>query len=57
MPWTYFIGANLWYDYAPYVTFIIAYSCGQSYKALTIVIYDPRVIIWSIFKSGTTLES
>ena len=31
--------------------------CGLSYKHFTIVIYDPRVVIWSIFKSGTTLES
>ena len=31
--------------------------CGQSYKAYTIVIYDSTVIIWGIFKSGTTLES
>ena len=31
-------------------------SCGQSYKHFTIVIYDPRVVIWSVFKSGTTLE-
>ena len=30
---------------------------GQSYKASTIVNYDPRVVIWGIFKSGTTLES
>ena len=31
--------------------------CGQSYKGSTIVIYDSRVVIWGIFKSGTTLES
>ena len=31
--------------------------CGQSYKHFTIIIYDPRVVIWGIFKSGTTLES
>ena len=30
---------------------------GQSYKASTIVIYDSTVVIWGIFKSGTTLES
>ena len=32
---------------------------GQSYKqiTLTIVIYESRVVIWGIFKSGTTLES
>ena len=30
--------------------------CGQSYKHFTIVIYDPRAVIWSIFKSGRTLE-
>ena len=32
-------------------------ACGQSYKASMIVNYDSRVIIWGIFKSGTTLES
>ena len=32
-------------------------TSGQSYKHFTIVIYDPRVVIWGIFKSGTTLES
>ena len=31
--------------------------CGQSYKQFTLVIYDSTVIIWGIFKSGTTLES
>ena len=31
--------------------------CGQSYKQFTIVIYDSRVIIWCIFKSGTARES
>ena len=31
--------------------------CGQSYKHFTIVNYDSRVVIWGIFKSGTTLES
>ena len=30
---------------------------GQSYKQFTLVIYDSRVVIWGIFKSGTTLES
>ena len=30
-------------------------SCGQSYKYFTIVIYNPRVVVWGIFKSGTTL--
>ena len=30
---------------------------GQSYKNFTIINYDSRVIIWGIFKSGTTLES
>ena len=29
---------------------------GQSYK-FTSVNYDPRVVIWGIFKSGTPLES
>ena len=31
-------------------------TIGQSYKGSTIVNYDSRVIIWGIFKSGTTLE-
>ena len=31
-------------------------TCGQSYKWFTLAIYDSRVVIWSIFKSGTTLE-
>ena len=31
--------------------------CGQSYKQLMLVIYTSRVVIWGIFKSGTTLES
>ena len=30
---------------------------GQSYKGSTIVNYGSRVIIWGIFKPGTTLES
>ena len=30
---------------------------SQSYKQFTLVIYDSRVVIWGIFKSGTTLES
>ena len=34
-----------------------AWTCGQSYKHFTVVNYDPRVVIWGIFKSGTTLES
>ena len=34
-----------------------AYFSGQSYKQFTLVIYDSRVVIWGIFKSGTTLES
>ena len=32
-------------------------TSGQSYKHFTIIIYYPRVIIWGVFKSGTTLES
>ena len=32
-------------------------SSGQSYKHFTLVNYDSRVIIWGIFKSGTTLET
>ena len=41
----------------------LSHSCtspmisGQSYKRFMIVIYDSRVVIWSIFKSSTTLES
>ena len=31
--------------------------CGQSYKHFMIINYNSRVIIWGIFKSGTTLES
>ena len=33
------------------------YTCGQSYKGSMIVNYNSRVVIWGIFKSGTTLES
>ena len=33
------------------------HSCGQSYKHFTLVNYDPRVVIWGIFQSGTTLKS
>ena len=29
--------------------------CGQSYKHFTSVNYDPRVVIWAIFQSGTPL--
>ena len=29
---------------------------GQSYKGSTIVNYCSKVVIWGIFKSGTTLE-
>ena len=29
----------------------------HSYKQFTLVNYDSRVVIWGIFKSGTTLES
>ena len=32
-------------------------TCGQSYKQFTLVIYESGVVIWGIFKSGTTLES
>ena len=37
--------------------FIGTISCSQSYKGSTIVNYGSRVVIWGIFKSGTTLES
>ena len=33
------------------------FTCGQSYKQFTLVIYMSRVVKWDIFKSGTTLES
>ena len=33
------------------------YNCGQSYKHFMLIIYESRVVIWGIFKSGTTLES
>ena len=33
------------------------YYCDQSYKHFTLVNYDSRVVIWGIFKSGSTLES
>ena len=36
---------------------VSASFCGQSYKQFTLVIYNSRVVIWGIFKSGTTLES
>ena len=39
-----------WLDSNPWIT------CGKSYKASTIVNYNPRVVIWGIFKSGSTLE-
>ena len=32
-------------------------TSGQSYKHFTLVNYNSRVVIWGIFKSGTTLES
>ena len=32
-------------------------SSAQSNKHFTLVNYDSRVVIWGIFKSGTTLES
>ena len=31
-------------------------TSGQSYKQFTLVNYNSRVVIWGIFKSGTTLE-
>ena len=39
------------------VNIIMVLSCGQSYKTITLINYDSRVVIWGIFKSGTTLES
>ena len=30
--------------------------CGQFYKQFMLVIYESRVVIWGIFKSGTTLD-
>ena len=35
----------------------IHFSCLQSYKQFALVICKSTVIIWGIFKSGTTLES
>ena len=32
-------------------------TSGQSYKQFTLVIYEPRVVIWGIVKSGMTVES
>ena len=32
-------------------------NSGQSYNHFTIVNYDSSVVIWGIFKSGTTLEA
>ena len=34
-----------------------AATSGQPYKLFMLVIYKFRVVIWGIFKSGTTLES
>ena len=31
-------------------------TSGKSYKHFTLVNYDSRVVIWSNFQSGTTLE-
>ena len=36
---------------------VLILTSGQSYKTFTLVNYDSRVVIWGIFKSGTTLES
>ena len=36
------------------IFFVLYGTNGQSYKHFTIIIYIPRVIIWSVFKSGTT---
>ena len=32
-------------------------TSGESYKQFMLVIYESRVVIWGILKSGTTLES
>ena len=41
--------------------YLVMYLCestsGQSYNHFMIVNYDSSVIIWGIFKSGTTLEA
>ena len=34
-----------------------AFTSGKSYKGSTIVNYSSRVVIWDIYKSGTTIES
>ena len=39
------------------VVFCRFLTSGESYKQFTLVFYDSRVVIWGIFKSGTTLES
>ena len=46
-----------------YQFYLFRFSCftsaeltsGQSYKQFMLVIYESRVVIWGIFKSGTTL--
>ena len=38
------------------IAIVTVTTCGQSYKASTIINYDSRVVIKGFFKSGTTLE-
>ena len=45
------------YDRRGFIRLATGEFCGQSYKQFTLIIYNSRVIIWRIFKSGTTLES
>ena len=35
---------------------VMGTTSGQSCKQFTLVINESRVVIWGIFKSGTTLE-
>ena len=44
-------------SFSYYRNTVLFASSGQSYKQVMLIIYDSRVVIWSIFKSGTTLES
>ena len=39
-----------------YLRVLSLYS-GQSYRHFTIINYNSRVVMWGIFKPGTTLKS
>ena len=49
--------AKEWLSVNVNISIVAELICGQSYKQFTLVIYDSTVVIWGIFKSGTTLES